>query len=62
MNLVLDEARMHLNPDGTLTVWYVRGDPKNFYPTKIVAEIAAREQGKDYSSVYLMTVYPLEAQ
>jgi hypothetical protein len=58
LNFSLDEQT--LRPFGDeIMMWYVAGDINGtvYYPTKIVAEAAARLQGKGYESVYYKQGY-----
>lgn len=42
MTFALSELEIHDEPDEAVALWWVRGIPNTHYPSKIVAEIAAR--------------------
>lgn len=46
MNVDLSMAVIH-DREGIIELWYVTGIPDRFYPTKIVAEMAARQRFPD---------------
>ena len=43
MLFMLSDLKMYIHPAGHTEIWFVMGYPNNGYPTKMVAESAAKQ-------------------